>query len=91
MAAASPKQDAIIQLQSAGKLSPEEAAQKVFSQQGVQAGQPANVRGAKVARTFASPGSPKASRGTGRSGSAATLGWRHSAARIAAEGATLTA
>src|SRR6266403_1843526 len=52
VAAASPKQDAIIQLQSAGKLSPEEAAQKVFSQQGVQAGQPATVRGAKVARTF---------------------------------------
>jgi predicted Zn-dependent protease len=52
VAAASPKQDAIIQLQSAGKLSPEEAAQKIFSQQGVQAGQPATVRGAKVARTF---------------------------------------
>src|SRR6266436_1699509 len=52
VAAASPKQDAIIQLQSAGKLSPEEAAQKVFSQQGVQAGQPVTVRGAKVARTF---------------------------------------
>jgi predicted Zn-dependent protease len=52
VAAASPKQDAILQLQSAGKLSPEEAAQKIFSQQGVQAGQPVAVRGAKVARTF---------------------------------------
>jgi len=52
VAAASPKQDAILQLQSAGKMSPEEAAQKVFAQQGVQAGQPVNVRGAKVARTF---------------------------------------
>ncbi len=36
VAAASPKQDAILQLQSAGKMSPEEAAQKVFAQQGVQ-------------------------------------------------------
>jgi predicted Zn-dependent protease len=52
VAAASPKQDAILQLQSAGKLSPEEAAQKIFSQQGVQAGQPVTVHGAKVARTF---------------------------------------
>ena len=52
VAAASPKQDAIMQLQSAGKLSPEEAAQKIFSQQGIQAGQPVTVRGAKVARTF---------------------------------------
>ena len=52
MAAASPKQDAILQLQAAGKLSPEEAAQKILSQQGIQAGQPVNVKGAKVARTF---------------------------------------
>jgi len=52
VAAASPDQDAIIQLQSAGKISPEEAAQKIFSQQGIQAGQPANVKGAKIARTF---------------------------------------
>ena len=52
VAAASPNQDAMLQLQSAGKLSPEEAAQKIFSQQGVQAGQPVSVRGAKVARTF---------------------------------------
>jgi predicted Zn-dependent protease len=52
VAAASPDQDAIIQLQSAGKLSPEEASQKIFSQQGIQAGQPVTVRGAKIARTF---------------------------------------
>ncbi len=52
VAAASPKQDAILQLQAAGKLSPEEAAQKILSQQGIQAGQPVNVKGAKVARTF---------------------------------------
>src|SRR5204863_2551796 len=52
VAAASPKQDAIMQLQSAGKLSPEEAAQTIFSQQAIQAGQPVTVRGAKVARTF---------------------------------------
>jgi predicted Zn-dependent protease len=52
VAAASPDQDAIIQLQAAGKMSPEEAAQKIFTQQGIQAGQPVNIRGAKVARTF---------------------------------------
>jgi predicted Zn-dependent protease len=52
VAAASPKQDAILQLQVAGKMSPDEAAQKLFSQQGIQAGQPVNVKGAKVARTF---------------------------------------
>jgi predicted Zn-dependent protease len=52
VAAASPKQDAILQLQTAGKLSPEEAAQKLFTQQGVTQGQPVNVHGAKVARSF---------------------------------------
>src|SRR6267142_1688119 len=52
VAAASPQQDAILQLQSAGKMSPEEASQKILSQQGIQAGQPVNVRNAKVARTF---------------------------------------
>lgn len=50
--AGSPKQDAILQLAPAGKLSPEEAAQKVFSQPGIKQGQPANVHGAKVATTF---------------------------------------
>ena len=50
--AASPKQDAILQLQSAGKLSPEDAAQKFFSQQGITPGQTVDVHGAKVARTF---------------------------------------
>ena len=52
VAAASPKQDAILQLQAAGKMSPEEAAQKLFTQQGVTQGQPVNVHGAKVARSF---------------------------------------
>ena len=52
VAAASPKQDAMLQLQAAGKLSPEEAAQKIFAQQGIQQGQPVNVKGAKIARTF---------------------------------------
>ena len=50
--AGSPKQDAILQLAGAGKLSPEEAAQKLFSQQGIEAGQRVDVHGAKVARTF---------------------------------------
>lgn len=52
VAGQSPKQDAILQLQAAGKLSPEEAAQKLFAQQGITQGQPVNVHGAKVARTF---------------------------------------
>jgi predicted Zn-dependent protease len=52
VAAQSPKQDAILQLQAAGKMSPEEAAQKLFSQQGMQAGQPVTVKGASVARSF---------------------------------------
>jgi predicted Zn-dependent protease len=52
VAAQSPKQDAILQLAPAGKMSPEEAAQKLFSQQGITQGQPVNVHGAKVARTF---------------------------------------
>ena len=51
-AAQSQKQDAILQLQAVEKMSPEEASQKLFSQQGVQAGQPVNVKGAKVARSF---------------------------------------
>jgi predicted Zn-dependent protease len=52
VAAQSPKQDAILQLAPAGKMSPEEAAQKLFSQQGITQGQPVSVHGAKVARTF---------------------------------------
>ena len=52
MAAASPKEDAVLQLQTAGKMSPDEAAQKLFSQQGIKAGPPVNVKGAKVARAF---------------------------------------
>ncbi|HYY52480.1 MAG TPA: M48 family metalloprotease [Myxococcales bacterium] len=52
VAAASPKQDAILQLSPAGKMSPDEAAQKLFSQQGIKAGQPVNVKGAKLARAF---------------------------------------
>src|SRR5947209_16403049 len=52
VAAQSPKQDAILQLQAAGKISPEEASQKLFSQQGMQAGQPVTVKGAAVARSF---------------------------------------
>jgi predicted Zn-dependent protease len=52
VAAASPKQDAIMQVMSAGKMSPEEAAQKLFSSQGVAMGQPVDVHGAKVARAF---------------------------------------
>jgi predicted Zn-dependent protease len=43
VAAMSPKQDAIVQLAVAGKMSPEEAAQKFFSQQGIQRGQAAEV------------------------------------------------
>src|SRR5438105_3959616 len=52
VAAQSPKQDAILQLQPVGKMTPEEASQKLFSQQGLQAGQPVNVKNAKVARSF---------------------------------------
>jgi predicted Zn-dependent protease len=52
VAAASPKQDAILQLSPAGKMSPDEAAQKIFSQQGIKAGGPVNVKGAKLARGF---------------------------------------
>ena len=43
VAAVSPKQDAIVQLAAAGKMSPDEAAQKFFGQQGIQRGQPAEV------------------------------------------------
>ena len=53
VAAASPKQDAILQVGSVGKMTPEEAATKLFSQQGIAAGQPVDVHGAKVARQFA--------------------------------------
>src|SRR3989449_9152829 len=52
VAAASPKEAAILQLQTAGKMSPDEAAQKLLSQQGIKAGPPVNVKGAKVARAF---------------------------------------
>ena len=52
VAAQSPKQDAILQLQAAGKISPEDAAQKLFSQQGIVQGQPVDVHGAKIARSF---------------------------------------
>ena len=52
VAGQSPKKDAIVGLQAAGKLSPEEAAQKLFSQQGVVQGQPVDVHGAKIARRF---------------------------------------
>ena len=52
VAAQSPKQDAILQLAPAGKISPEEASQKLFSQQGFTQGQPVNVHGAKIARSF---------------------------------------
>jgi predicted Zn-dependent protease len=43
VAAMSPNQDAIVQLATAGKMSPEEAAQKFFTQQGIQRGQAAQV------------------------------------------------
>src|SRR5207237_4231616 len=52
VAAAIPKDDAVLQLQTAGKISPDEAAQKLFSQQGIKAGPPVNVKGSKVARAF---------------------------------------
>jgi predicted Zn-dependent protease len=52
VAGQSPKQDAIVELQAAGKMSPEEAAQKLFSQQGITQGKPVDVHGAKIARTF---------------------------------------
>src|SRR5437763_1423938 len=44
--------DGVLQLSPAGKMSPDEAAQKLFSQQGFKAGQPVNVKGAKLARAF---------------------------------------
>src|SRR4051812_5085281 len=50
--AASPKQDAMLQLAPAGKISPDEAAKKIFSEQGIQAGQPVDIHGAKLARAF---------------------------------------
>ena len=43
VAGISPKQDAIVQLATAGKMSPEEAAQKFFSQKGLQRGQAAQI------------------------------------------------
>src|SRR5258706_3632511 len=43
VAGMSPKQDAIVELAAAGKMTPEEAAQKVFSQKGVQQGQAAQL------------------------------------------------
>ena len=43
VAGMSPKQDAIVQLATAGKMSPEEAAQKFFSQKGLQRGQAAQI------------------------------------------------
>jgi predicted Zn-dependent protease len=52
VAAQSQKQDAILQLQAAGKMTPEEASQKLFAQQGWQAGQPVKVKNAKIARSF---------------------------------------
>jgi predicted Zn-dependent protease len=52
VAAQSQKQDAILQLQAAGKMTPEEASQKLFAQQGWQAGQPVSVKNAKIARSF---------------------------------------
>src|SRR5205814_5834269 len=49
VAAASPKQDAILQLTPAGKLSPEEAAKMIFSQQGILAGQKDALHSAIIA------------------------------------------
>jgi predicted Zn-dependent protease len=43
VAGMSPKQDAIVELAAAGKMTPEEAAQKFFSQKGVQQGQAAQL------------------------------------------------
>ncbi len=43
VAGISPKQDATVQLATAGKMSPEEAAQKFFTQQGIQRGEAAQV------------------------------------------------
>jgi predicted Zn-dependent protease len=43
VAGISPKQDGIVQLATAGKVSPEEAAQKFFSQKGMQRGQAAQI------------------------------------------------
>lgn len=54
--AQSPKQDAVLQVSSAGKVAPEQAAQQVFSQQGVHPGQPVSVHGAKVASSFTAQG-----------------------------------
>lgn len=53
VAAASPQQDAVLQVSSVGKVAPEEAASKLFSQQGVTQGQPVSVRGAALAKQFA--------------------------------------
>src|SRR5207237_9943652 len=52
VAAAIPKDDAVLQLQTAGKMSPDEAAQKLFSQQGIKAGPPVNGKRAMVARAL---------------------------------------
>jgi predicted Zn-dependent protease len=54
VAAMSPKQDAIEQLATAGKLSPDEAATKFFSQQGIQRGQAAelNVNGQRAVAAY---------------------------------------
>ena len=43
VAGISPKQDAIVQLAAAGKMSPDEAIAKFFSQQGIQRGQAAQI------------------------------------------------
>src|SRR5207248_8642304 len=43
LAALRPKQDGIVQLAAAGKMSPDDAAQKFFGQQGIQRGHPAEV------------------------------------------------
>ena len=54
VAAMSPKQDAIEQLATAGKLSPDETATKFFSQQGIQRGQAAelNVNGQRAVASY---------------------------------------
>ncbi|HWE22908.1 MAG TPA: M48 family metalloprotease [Myxococcales bacterium] len=54
VAAMSPKQDAILQLGGAGKLSPDEAASKFLSQQGIQRGQAAelNVNGQRAVASY---------------------------------------
>jgi predicted Zn-dependent protease len=52
--AVSPKQDAVEQLATAGKVSPDEAATKFFSQQGIQRGQAAelNVNGQRAVAAY---------------------------------------